>query len=252
MHRLGYTLGKKIGEGSYSKVYWAEHHTNNTQKPKPFSNKPIACKVIDQRYTSIEYNTKFLPRELQIVQHLQHPNIIQTHAILECGPFVCFYMDFCPYGDLLNYIQKTGPLPVDMAKMYFVQIILAVKYLHANGVCHRDIKCENVLIQNQRLVKLSDFGFSKKLRRNGKDMISCTFCGSAAYAAPQVLKGVPYDPKAYDMWSMGCLLFIMITGDMPYDDKNLASTVQKQEKKIFYYPPHINVDENVDNLLRLI
>lgn len=190
MHRLGYTIGKRIGEGSYSKVYWAEHHTNsNDQKSKAFSNKPIACKMVDQRYTSMEYNLKFLPRELRIVQHLVHPNIIQTHAIIECGPFVCFFMDFCPHGDLLDYIQNTGQLSDNLARLYFKQICLAIKYLHGNGICHRDIKCENVLIQNENLVKLSDFGFSKKFRRqHGQDVMSTTFCGSASYASPQVLK----------------------------------------------------------------
>lgn len=188
MQRLGYNLGKRIGEGSYSKVYYAEHHTSARSKPKPFSNKPIACKIVDQRYTSKEYNQKFLPRELRIIQDVVHPHIVQTYSILECGPFVCMFMDFCAFGDLLEHIQRTGPLTENMGRLYFGQIVDAIKYLHDNGICHRDVKCENVLIQNQRHVRLSDFGFSRKIRRNGVDFMSATFCGSAAYAAPQVLK----------------------------------------------------------------
>lgn len=213
MHRLGYHLGKRIGEGSYSKVYYAEHHSSSLLgKAKPFSDKPIACKIVDQRYTSNEYNAKFLPRELRIIQNVLHPHIVQTYAILECGPFVCMFMDFCAFGDLLERIQNNGPLTIELGRSYFGQIVSAVKYLHANGICHRDIKCENVLIQNYQHVKLSDFGFSRKFRRHGVDVLSATFCGSAAYAAPQVLKVKhyykiyvrrPYSKKNKRGWEWG-------------------------------------------------
>lgn len=190
MNSLGYHLGKRIGEGSYSKVYYAEHLSG-----KSFSNKPIACKIIDGRKTSTEYYLKFLPRELKIIQKITHPHIITIHAILEMGPFVCFFMDYCPYGDLLDRIRLRGALIEKRCRLYFSQIVSAIQYLHSKEISHRDLKCENILIQNRYCVKLTDFGFARKLLRCSNDksrLFSQTFCGSAAYAAPEVLKVIKY------------------------------------------------------------
>lgn len=246
---LGYTLGKRIGEGSYSKVYYAEH--DSKESLKSFSKKPIACKIIDGRYTSSEFLGKFLPRELSIVQHLLHPHIVPVYSILKMGPFICCFMDFCPHGDLLDRIRYRGALTDIKTQLYFSQIASAVQYLHSKEVGHRDIKCENILIKSRFCVKLTDFGFSRKLldtKRNS--ILSETFCGSAAYAAPEVLKGIPYDPKMCDMWALGCVLFIMVSGTMPYDDENISLTIRRQEEHSITYPVDLNVKESVRNIVR--
>lgn len=271
LQRIGYHLGKRIGEGSYSKVYYAEHQ--NAQQPKSFSNQPIACKIIDGRYTSVEFLEKFLPRELSIVQNLAHPNIVSVYSILEMGPFVCFFMDFCPFGDLLDRIRYHGALSERRSRLYFAQICNAVEYLHASGITHRDIKCENILIHSRYCVKLTDFGFSRRLyqekyKKNVRiddvsggssgrsdwdgltpEWFSRTYCGSAAYAAPEVLKGIAYDPRLYDMWSLGCVLFIMVTGVMPFDDANISATIQKQEEHNIVYPENVSVPTKVRTII---
>lgn len=165
------------------------------------------------------------------------------------GPFVCFFMDFCPHGDLLDRIRNRGPLSEKRARLFFSQIAAAINYLHSNELSHRDIKCENILIHNRYCVKLTDFGFARKVVKNGKRILSETFCGSAAYAAPEVLKGIPYEPKLYDMWSLGCVLYIMITGSMPYDDENISATVQKQERHQIDYPDDSIISKEVKLLI---
>lgn len=104
------------------------------------------------------------------------------------GPFICVFMDFCPHGDLLDRIIKTGALPEKKIKLFFGQIVSAIYYLHSKSISHRDIKCENILIQSSYLVKLTDFGFARKVVEKGKSIMSKTFCGSAAYASPEILK----------------------------------------------------------------
>lgn len=229
-------------------MYYAKHvgdrHSNG------HANKAIACKVIDSRYTSSEYMNKFLPRELEIIKSLNHPNIVTVYTIHEVGPFICCFMDFCAFGDLLDRIRYRGPLSTNECKLYFSQLVSAVHYLHHEDISHRDIKCENVLIQNRYCVKLTDFGFSRPLvSSRGQFQLSETFCGSAAYAAPEVLKGIPYDPRLYDMWSLGCVLFIMITGSMPYDDDNIAVTIRRQEQHHIVYPAHTTVNIHISAII---
>lgn len=248
MRTFGYRLGKRIGEGSYSKVYYAKQvslRSNNAH-----ANKAIACKVIDSRYTSGEYMNKFLPRELEIIKSLSHPNIVSVYSILEVGPFICCFMDFCAFGDLLDRIRYRGPLTTNECKLYFSQLVSAVHYLHREAISHRDIKCENVLIHNRYTVKLTDFGFSRPLvTSHGQIELSETFCGSAAYAAPEVLKGIAYDPRLYDMWSLGCVLFIMCTGSMPFDDDNITVTIRRQERHQIVYPPDAAVNVNISAII---
>lgn len=183
LKKLGYKLGKRIGEGSYSKVYFAQN----------FNLKSFACKIIDRSKTSSDFHEKFLPRELKIIKKLSHPNIVSVKAIFEMGPFICVFMDFCSHGDLLERIIKNGALPERKIKLFFGQITSAIYYLHTKEISHRDIKCENILIESSYLVKLTDFGFARKVIAKGKAIMSKTFCGSAAYASPEILKVCDFD-----------------------------------------------------------
>lgn len=195
---------------------------------------------------------KFLPRELEIIKHLNHPHIVSVYTILEVGPFICCFMDFCAFGDLLDRIRFRGPLTAAETQLYFGQLASAVFYLHSESIAHRDIKCENVLLHSRHCVKLTDFGFSRPLltcRQTGAVAYSETFCGSAAYAAPEVLKGIAYDPRRYDMWSLGCVLFIMATGSMPYDDENIATTIRRQEQHHIAYPADADVGAELRDLI---
>lgn len=167
---------------------------------------------------------------------------------------MCCFMEFCPNGDLLDRIRYRGRLSAAMSRQFFSQIAGAVRYLHSMGVAHRDIKCENVLIHGRNSVKLTDFGFARRLDfdQKGGIVLSDTYCGSAAYAAPEVLKGVAYDPRAYDMWSLGCVLYIMVTGVMPFDDQNLAATIKKQERGELLYPAEVTISDAVKSIIKYV
>ncbi|KAF7276446.1 hypothetical protein GWI33_010316, partial [Rhynchophorus ferrugineus] len=122
-----------------------------------------------------------------------------------------------------------GSFLEEKAKHYFKQLTDAVCYLHELDIAHRDLKCENVFLMWNNQIKLGDFGFARScVDCSGKKVLSDTFCGSAAYAAPEILKGISYDPKMYDMWALGCILYIMITASMPFDDTDVRKMIKTQ------------------------
>ncbi|XP_069685904.1 testis-specific serine/threonine-protein kinase 1-like [Periplaneta americana] len=104
-------------------------------------------------------------------------------------------------------------------------------------LAHRDLKLENVLMVSKNYIKVADFGFVRKCRdERGRRVMSDTFCGSVAYAAPEIILGTPYNPKKADVWSLGCILFIMLTGTMPFDESNVKEMVKMQTSKTLTFP----------------
>ena len=172
-----------LGEGSYAKVR------------KAYSKKMklhVAIKIIDRKKAPEDFLKKFLPRELGIIQLLEHPNIIHVYEVLDIGEKVFVVMDIAAGGDLLDYIKTKGFVKENLSKRVFLQMVQAVKHCHENGVLHRDLKCENILLDEKANVKITDFGFARQFN---KSEFCRTFCGSAAYAAYEILKGNRKDTK---------------------------------------------------------
>ena len=135
---------------------------------------------------------------------------------------VYIFMQCAENGDLLEHIQKNGVIPEARTRAWAQQMISGLIYLHNLNICHRDLKCENVLITRNHNLKIADLGFARYVvDAKGKRILSHTYCGSAAYAAPEVVKGTPYNPKMADVWSMGVIVYIMVNASMPFDDSNL-------------------------------
>lgn len=252
-------MGRRIGDGAYSKVYLAQikrHNPNSHAR----SVRKIACKIIDGRRSSAEYINRFFPRELKIMQKLSHPHIVTIFKMIEIGPYICCMMDLCKYGDLLQRIQSHGALQMGETKLFFCQIVAAIQYLHNQDICHRDVKCENILIHDRYCVKLTDFGFARRFHRSSDsesgssvNNLSDTFCGSIAYASPEVLKGIPYEPQLYDVWSLGCVLYTMATGSMPFNEDNVAAMIRYQESHNIQYPLGVELEARLKCLiLRLL
>ncbi|XP_046391276.1 testis-specific serine/threonine-protein kinase 1-like isoform X2 [Ischnura elegans] len=231
LNRYGYRLGQLIGQGSYCKVRTALKMTKGNYTKK------LACKSIDKSQASLDYVQKFLPREIGILKKIDHPNIVTVHEIFVIGERVFIFMDICEKGDLLEYIRTYGPLPEGRAKQYFRQLVSALQYLHGIDLSHRDLKCENILLSSKNTIKITDFGFARRCRDDhGNRILSNTFCGSAAYAAPEIIQGMSYNPKMYDMWSIGCILYIMLVANMPFDDSNVRKMLKMQLNHKITYP----------------
>ncbi|CAF0971027.1 unnamed protein product [Rotaria sordida] len=231
--QLGFRINEKlIGTGSYAKV---------KRCIREIDNKEFAVKIIDRDKAPADFVSKFLPRELDIIRTLDHPNIIKVQHILETKSLTLIIMEYASNGDLLDYINKTTRLQESVARRMFRELCDAIYYIHFRNICHRDLKCENLLLDNHLRIKLADFGFSRycvdpsptdnKKNIFEKKILSRTFCGSAAYAAPEILRGQEYNPKLYDIWSAGCILYIMIYSKMPFDDSDIKKMIEAQMTK---------------------
>ena len=222
-----------LGYGSYSKVKEG-YDTNRKQK--------IAVKIIDRLKAPMDFLDKFLPRELKIWSKIKHPNIIQMYEYKVFNNKVFMLIEIAEIGDMLTYLQKTdGAVNEDECKYWMKQLCDAIAYLHERNIIHRDLKLENLLIDSKRRLKLCDFGFAKELSAAGKTLhranslallteveLSRTYCGSKAYASPEILQGEPYDPRKADIWATGCIFFILMTGKMPFKEDSSNSVILKQ------------------------
>ena len=182
--QYGYGLGEQLGKGSYAIVRAA-----NSKKHK----RRVAIKIISKKKAPEDYLTKFLPREIQVLKRLRHPNCISLLEAIETNTRIYLIMNLAENGDLLEYIRQRGPMPDDDARRFFQQLINASEYFHSLGIVHRDLKCENLLLDANHNIVVSDFGFARGqmiIPETGKRRLSQTFCGSYAYAPPEILRGM--------------------------------------------------------------
>ncbi|KAF2887670.1 hypothetical protein ILUMI_18502 [Ignelater luminosus] len=250
----GYRLIKKLGEGSYAKVYLAEFKNatgpdgNADRRP----NNQLACKIVDTSKAPKDFVRKFLPRELEILIKLNHPHIIHVHSIFQRKAKYFIFMRFAENGDLLEFILKKGSISEAQARVWLRQLALGIQYLHDMDIAHRDLKCENALITSNYNVKLADFGFARyTIDSHGKRITSETYCGSLSYAAPEILRGMPYHPKIADLWSVGVIIYIMLNKAMPFDDTNIKRLYEQQSNKRWRFRAKV-IDLLSDQVKKLV
>ncbi|XP_077508147.1 testis-specific serine/threonine-protein kinase 3-like [Amblyomma americanum] len=198
------------------------------------------------------YRVKFLPRELKILGSTRHPHITQIFTIIEEPSKVFIIMEMACGGDLLEKILKVKRLDERTTHQFFMQLASALAYLHKNDVAHRDLKCENVLLTTVDVVKLTDFSFARYCtdERTKRKELSETFCGSEAYAAPEILQGICYLPKLADVWSLGVILYVMVTGLLPYESNGLLRQVRLQMTRTVRFPKVLPLSSELKNLIR--
>ncbi|VDM24225.1 unnamed protein product [Toxocara canis] len=166
--------------------------------------------------------------------------------VVEVHPFVCIVQEHADNGDLLQRIKRDGLIDEDESRFLFRQIIEALSYLESMRVVHRAVKCENVFLDSYDNVKLGDFGFSRYMHTND---LSRTFCGSRAYAAPEVLRSRPYNGFGVDVWSAGVVLYVMVTGLMLYDDRYPERMLDKQMHHRITFPSGRSLSEELKRLM---
>ncbi|XP_072547009.1 testis-specific serine/threonine-protein kinase 6-like [Salminus brasiliensis] len=237
LESLGFNVLANIGQGSFGTVKLA--------KSKRFE-KQVAIKVLDLRLATPSFVRKFLPREIAILRRIRHPHIIQVHEIFKVPSKQVYIVMEAAVMDLQEKLQQSCYIRSSQAKKWFSQLLSAVVYLHQQDIVHRDLKCENVLLTAENQVKLTDFGFGRFSR--GFPQLSETYCCTRQYAAPEVLMRKPYDPKKSDVWSLGVILYAMVTGSMPFKYQGCRRLLQAQSKPLVY-PCCIKVQKQCRNLI---
>ncbi|XP_031626148.1 testis-specific serine/threonine-protein kinase 4 [Contarinia nasturtii] len=242
LERFGYKIGKKIGVGSFSSVRLAY---SNQRKCS------VALKIIWKDRASILYQTYFLPREIDIVKSLQHPNIVKYYQSIETNRRFIIVMEYAEYGSLLDLMAKKKILSEPEACMYFHQLISALEFCHSSKVAHRDLKLENLLLVQEDCLKIGDFGFSRKCD-DPTSIYSLTFCGSNAYISPEILHQQPYNPFCADVWACGVILFAMVFGDLPFDDSGSIRHLTKLVERGLVFPNQIEISVECKSLIQKI
>lgn len=228
---MGYNFLTSIGEGSFSRVKLATSQKHCCK---------VAIKIVDRMRGPEDFIQKFLPRELAVLRRVNHEHIIRMYECIEvAGKRLCIVMEAAE-KDLLQKIHEVNRIPKDLSKTMFTQMVSAINYLHQMNIVHRDLKCENILLTANEQVKIADFGFARFVEDPSE--LSHTFCGSQAYTPPEVITGTPYNPKKYDVWSLGVVLYVMVTGTMPYDDTNVRRLRLLQQRPLDY-PSNVAVEE---------
>ncbi|KAK5614816.1 hypothetical protein CRENBAI_012239, partial [Crenichthys baileyi] len=184
----------------------------------------VAVKSIRKEKIKDEQDLVHIRREIEIMSSLCHPHIITIYEVFENKDKIVIVMEYASQGDLYDYICDKKNLSEREARHFFRQIVSAVHYCHQNGIVHRDLKLENILLDGNGNVKIADFGLSNLYHR---DEYLQTFCGSPLYASPEIVNGWPYRGPEVDTWSLGVLLYTLVHGSMPFDGFNHKILVQQ-------------------------
>ncbi|CAK71368.1 unnamed protein product (macronuclear) [Paramecium tetraurelia] len=188
-----------IGKGSIGKVVLVRKKDNQ---------KTYALKVIKKTQLIDNHQVKQIYAERNILQNCHHPFIIKLEYAFQNETKLYFCLQYCPGGELYNLLVQKSKLTEEQAKFYASQIVLAFQYLHEQDIIYRDLKPENVLIDSEGYIKLTDFGFSKQGIQGNFGAHSK--CGTAEYLAPELLVG--NHGKAADWWTLGTLVYEMVVG----------------------------------------
>jgi serine/threonine protein kinase len=214
-----YSEIKQIGQGGFGTV---KLYINKSTQQE------VALKFID--YNTIE-NTDDVRRmynEIAALRSLKHSNIVKLIDAFDLDDKMCFVMEYCSGGELMEFIKEKGRLTEDEVHTFGAQIINAVRYCHNSKVIHRDLKPENVLFSNteRKQVKIVDFGIAGMF--NIGKMSDSSEAGSLLYTAPEVISGIDFRSNpALDIWSLGCIIYMMLTGKHPFEDKTQEDTIEK-------------------------
>lgn len=235
----GYTLHSIIGSGQFGTVYKATYVANQDI---------YAVKVIPKAKLQDEDDQRRLQREIEVLKRLCHVNIVRLFDAFEDELHHYLVMEYCAGGELKNYIVKNDKLKEETAALLFKQIVSAVNYCHTAGIVHRDLKPQNIMMGKFPNVKLMDFGFSAFI---GTEPMT-EYCGSPCFCSPEVLFRTEYDGVKNDIWSLGVVLYTMVTGNLPWDCTDNAVMVS-QICSARYYDPNVSLPckDLIAGMLRL-
>uniref|UniRef100_A0A6P4ET70 Serine/threonine-protein kinase par-1 n=1 Tax=Drosophila rhopaloa TaxID=1041015 RepID=A0A6P4ET70_DRORH len=224
-----YKIIKTLGKGNFAKVKLAIHVPTGRE---------VAIKVIDKTQLNTSARQK-LYREVEIMKQLNHPNIVRLFQVIESERTLYLVMEYASRGELFDHLVKNGRMREPEARVLFRQLVSAIQYCHSKQIVHRDLKAENLLLDQNMNMKIADFGFSNNFDLNAQLE---TFCGSPPYAAPELFKGRKYSGPEVDSWSLGVVLYTLVSGSLPFDGGTLNELRERVLRGKYRVPYYVSMD----------
>lgn len=229
---------KVLGSGAFGKVFLTFNKHNQEHQ--------VAIKVMNKK--KLENHLEAIQEEVRILTRLDHPNIVKYYETYIDEKYIYLVMEYIGGGELFDKIasQKNQVFSEDMAQAYMKKLFGACHHMHSQGIVHRDIKPENIMLSASGELKLIDFGLSK--RQQGDKKLK-TIAGTPYYMAPEVLDG-RYDSKC-DTWSLGVLLYVFMSGYLPFQGDNRNDVFSKIQQARFHFN-HVEFKEVSEEVIDLI
>ena len=209
-----YRLMQSLGRGAEGIVKCCMHMKTDERR---------ACKIIKRGDVACMSR---IDREIKAMTVLRHPNVVRLHEVLEDEEHIYVIMDINSGGELLEHLDRKHPLSDEMARFYMCQLCDAVAYCHQKGVAHRDLRLENLMLDNRGEMKVTDFGHAG-IFTAGWDIFQTMMVGAMSHIAPEQIHGQAYSGEKLDVWSMGVILYHMLHGRGPFEEENLQVLLDK-------------------------
>ena len=203
-----FELLEELGQGSFGVVYKARKKT---------SSEVFAMKCLSKAKLRKQRQLKYAISECKIMKILKHPFVLQMFYAFQTPQSLYLVIEYCPNGDLLKLVHKNSKVSEDIVRFYAAEIVLALEYLASLDIVYRDLKPENVLIDNEGHAKLADFGLAKEDITNNPAM---TMAGSPAYLPPEIVKHKGAS-AASDIYGIGVMIYEMLTGSLPHYNEDI-------------------------------
>jgi len=219
-----YKIIRTLGSGTTAKVKLAQNSETGEN---------VAIKIVAKSHFESKPDLqRKIHREIALMKLLDHPHLLKLIEVYDSAHHLYIVLEFASHGELFDYLVERRSLNSSSAMNFFRQLIYGLEYLHNHAICHRDLKPENILLDANDHVKIADFGFARWMRAN----IAETSCGSPHYAAPEVIRGDPYDGRSADIWSCGIILYALLAGRLPFDDPSIRNLLAKVKVGHFIMP----------------
>ena len=236
-----FEISEELGAGSFGHVYLVTHKTTKAK---------YAIKAIDKRNKSNQNEKPYFRREIEVMYKIHHPNVVKLYGHFEDNNYCYFIMEYIAKGNIYQLIPHDNKkrLNAKIVASLMKDVISSVYYLHHMKpiIIHRDIKPENVLLGDNLVAKLTDFGWSNYMQEDEKRQ---TVCGTPIYLAPEIIKEDGHDEKV-DIWCIGVLLFELITGNVPFQGNDIDTLKENILHLRISWPKDINIDAK--NLIKKI
>jgi serum/glucocorticoid-regulated kinase 2 len=232
-----------VGKGAFGKVFLVQRKSQR-------DDSVLAMKVLQKQHVYSKNQVEHTAAERRILADIDHPFLVKLRYAFQTSQKLYLVMDYYVGGALYYHLRKSGRFSVARSRFYAAELFLAISHLHSQNIVYRDLKLENVLMDKQGHVYLTDFGLSKEGVTDDNDGAE-TFCGTAEYVAPELLHHNPYG-KAADWWSFGILVYEMLTGGTPFFSRNRAEMFSDIIETPVCFPLWIdgNAIDLIDKLLQ--